>query len=165
MFRDGELVLMDAGCEYYGYASDITRTWPVNGRYTPAQRALYEAVLDVQKSIISATRANETLNHLHNLASNLLLQKLKGEILYCMKYHPLQLYFLLGLGILSERMGLVAIDKLFPHHVGHYLGMDVHDTMLVNRNISLAPNMVITCEPGIYIPRDYPVDQLQKANE
>ena len=77
--RDGELVLMDAGCEYYGYVSDITRTWPVNGRYTPAQRALYEAVLDVQKLIISATKANETLNHLHNLASNLLLQKLKGK--------------------------------------------------------------------------------------
>lgn len=79
MSRDGELVLMDAGCEYYGYVSDITRTWPVNGQYTPAQRALYEAVLDVQKLIISATKANETLNHLHSLASNLLLQKLKGK--------------------------------------------------------------------------------------
>ena len=75
------------------------------------------------------------------------------------------MYFILELGILSERMGLVAADKLFPHHVGHYLGMDVHDTMLINRNISLAPNMVITCEPGIYIPRDFPVDQPQKANE
>ena len=69
---------MDAGCEYYGYVSDITRTWPVNGRYTPAQQALYEAVLDVQKLIISATKANETLNHLHHLASNLLLVRLKG---------------------------------------------------------------------------------------
>lgn len=69
---------MDAGCEYFGYASDITRTWPVNGQYTPAQQALYEAVLDVQKLIISATRANETLNHLHHLAKNLLSEKLKG---------------------------------------------------------------------------------------
>lgn len=81
-----------------------------------------------------------------------------------MKYHLLHC-ILLELGILSERMGLVAIDKLFPHHVGHYLGMDVHDTMLMNRNISLAPNMVVTCEPGIYVPRDFPVDQPQKANE
>lgn len=70
---------MDAGCEYYGYVSDITRTWPVNGQYTPAQRALYEAVLDVQKLIISATKANETLNHLHHLAINLLSEKLKGK--------------------------------------------------------------------------------------
>ena len=77
--RDGEMVLMDAGCEYYGYVSDVTRTWPVNGRYTPAQRALYEVVFDVQKLIISATKANETLNHLHHLASNLLSEKLKGK--------------------------------------------------------------------------------------
>lgn len=77
--RDGELILMDAGCEYYGYVSDITRTWPVNGRYTPAQQALYEAVLDVQKLIISATKVNETLNHLHHLATNLLSQKLKSK--------------------------------------------------------------------------------------
>ena len=70
---------MDAGCEYHGYASDVTRTWPVNGRYTPAQQALYEAVLEVQRSIISATKVNETLNHLHHLASNLLSVKLKGK--------------------------------------------------------------------------------------
>ena len=79
LYRDGELVLVDAGCEYYGYVSDITRTWPVNGRYTPAQRALYEAVLDVQKLIISATKPNETLNHLHHIATNLLSEKLKGK--------------------------------------------------------------------------------------
>ena len=156
---------MDAGCEYYGYASDITRTWPVNGRYTPAQQALYEAVLDVQKLIISATKANETLNHLHHLASNLLLVKLKGKPVL----NKIPICFispvLIELGIVSNRMGSVIVNKLFPHHVGHYLGMDVHDTMLMNRNISLAPNMVITCEPGVYIPRDFPVDQPQKANE
>lgn len=155
---------MDAGCEYHGYASDITRTWPVSGRYTPAQQALYEVVLDVQKLIISATRANETLNHLHHLASNSLLERLKGNRNYAI-YKKCYIIFLIELGIVSNRIGLQAIEKLFPHHVGHYLGMDVHDTMLMSRNNSLAPNMVITCEPGVYIPKDFPVDQKQKANE
>ncbi|XP_065916735.1 xaa-Pro aminopeptidase 3-like [Dysidea avara] len=147
LLQESQLVLMDAGCEYHGYVSDITRTWPVNGHFTPAQRALYEAILDVQNKIIKVTKAGETLDHLHHIASNLLTEALKS------------------LGIISNRTGQHTVGRLFPHHVSHYLGLDVHDTMLIDRTNKLLPNMVITCEPAIYIPKDFPVDQPQIANE
>ncbi|XP_038639410.1 xaa-Pro aminopeptidase 3 isoform X2 [Scyliorhinus canicula] len=105
MIKDGEMVLLDGGCEYSGYVSDVTRVWPVNGRFTGPQSELYQAVLDVQKSCLSLCTPGTVGN-------------------YC------------------------------PHHVGHYLGMDVHDTPDISRSISLQPGMVVTIEPGIYIPED-----------
>ena len=113
------------------------------------------------------TKANESLNHLNHLASKLLSEKLKGknQLVMCNSFKCMVHINIIELGIISDRMGPSIVDKLFPHHVGHYLGLDVHDTMMMNRNISLVPNMVVTCEPGVYIPKNFPVDQPQKANE
>nr|XP_037286975.1 xaa-Pro aminopeptidase 3-like [Rhipicephalus microplus] len=135
---DGELVLMDGGCELHGYTSDLTRTWPVNGRFEPGQRELYELLWDVQQ---------------------LLLRKLEGPMSLDALFHIMcaQLgHRLREAGILSPHTPdselVQEAHKLCPHHVGHYLGMDVHDTPLIPRSLRLAPGSVLTVEPGIYIP-------------
>ncbi|KAJ8028635.1 Xaa-Pro aminopeptidase 3 [Holothuria leucospilota] len=136
--QDGDMVLMDAGCEYHGYASDVTRTWPINGKFTEAQAELYNAVLTVQKDCIEQCTAGSTLDQV---------------------YH----FMLLGLGRSLQHLGILRsnlnevdlhrVSKIFcPHHVGHYLGMDTHDTVRVSRSNQLQPGMVITIEPGVYIP-------------
>lgn len=137
----GDLVLMDAGCEYHGYVSDVTRTWPVNGRFSAAQSALYEVVRTTKEEVTQLCRAGVTLNYLHSAASDILAAQLQT------------------LGVISHRLNSSrlsqAMGRLFPHHVGHYLGMDTHDTMLVDRNSILTPGMVVTIEPGVYISRDF----------
>ncbi|XP_035759129.1 xaa-Pro aminopeptidase 3 isoform X2 [Egretta garzetta] len=138
--KDGELVLLDGGCESSCYVSDITRTWPVNGRFTKPQAELYQAVLDIQKSCLSLCSPGVSLENIYSLMLSLIGQKLKE------------------LGILkssiTESHFLKAVRKYCPHHVGHYLGMDVHDTPDISRSLPLQPGMVITIEPGIYIPED-----------
>ncbi|XP_033111853.1 xaa-Pro aminopeptidase 3-like [Anneissia japonica] len=136
--NDNELVLMDAGCEYHGYASDVTRTWPVNGRYTTPQGELYELVLRIQKNCIHMCREGATLDQ---------------------AYHQMLTWIgegLQHLGIISDKlnhMELYKVAKCYcPHHLGHYLGMDTHDTTKVSRSNQLQPGMVVTIEPGIYIP-------------
>ncbi|XP_074907166.1 xaa-Pro aminopeptidase 3 isoform X4 [Buteo buteo] len=138
--KDGELVLLDGGCESSCYVSDITRTWPVNGRFTKPQAELYQAVLDIQKSCLSLCSPGMSLENIYSLMLSLIGQKLKE------------------LGILknsiTESHFFKAVRKYCPHHVGHYLGMDVHDTPDISRSLPLQPGMVITIEPGIYIPED-----------
>ncbi|XP_066998652.2 xaa-Pro aminopeptidase 3 [Anabrus simplex] len=133
----GDMVLMDAGCEYHGYCSDITRTWPISGSFTSTQKALYEAVLSVQKDLINLCSAFPTLDSLFNSMCKLLGKRLKE------------------LGMLSMHISENELSKaaysFCPHHVSHYLGMDVHDTALIPRSINLEPGMVITVEPGIYV--------------
>ncbi|XP_071951353.1 xaa-Pro aminopeptidase 3-like [Antedon mediterranea] len=136
--QDKELVLMDAGCEYHGYASDITRTWPVNGRYTSAQGELYELVLRIQKDCIELCREGSTLDQ---------------------AYHQMLTWIGVGLqrlGIISNKLSVLELNKVAklycPHHLGHYLGMDTHDTTKVSRSNQLQPGMVVTIEPGLYIP-------------
>ncbi|XP_017129943.1 xaa-Pro aminopeptidase 3 [Drosophila elegans] len=138
-----DLVLMDAGCEYGGYTSDITRTWPAGGRFTEPQRTLYEMLHQLQAEIIGAVMkpGGETLDQLFETT--------------CYK-----------LGKYLQEIGLVAKSvseykelagqgyRFCPHHVSHYLGMDVHDTPHVPRNTRLVPGMVFTVEPGIYIGHD-----------
>ncbi|XP_046399829.1 xaa-Pro aminopeptidase 3-like isoform X1 [Ischnura elegans] len=151
----GQMVLMDAGCEYYGYCSDITRTWPVSGRFTGPQAELYTAVLWVQQRLIQMCRPSETLDP---------SQKLRSD--FTESVHSLDALFhtmclLLGerlkdLGFLPssaspDEMSKVAY-RYCPHHVSHYLGMDVHDTPAVPRSLPLLPGMVVTVEPGIYVP-------------
>ncbi|CAI5785958.1 xaa-Pro aminopeptidase 3 isoform X1 [Podarcis lilfordi] len=140
LIKDGEMVLLDGGCEYSGYVSDITRTWPINGRFTSPQAELYQAVLEVQKSCLRLCSPGVSLENIYSLMLTLTGQKLKD------------------LGILqkstTENHLFKAVRKYCPHHVGHYLGMDVHDTPDVSRSIPLQPGMVITIEPGIYIPED-----------
>ncbi|KAF2494832.1 metallopeptidase [Lophium mytilinum] len=133
LFSGTELVLVDAGAEYGGYITDITRTWPTRGKFSSPQRDLYEMILRVQRTCVSLCRAdaNMTLDKLHRTASNGLKD---------------------GLGQLGFDMSGDAIDTLFPHHVGHFIGLDVHDAPGHPRTNPLEPNQCITIEPGIYVP-------------
>ncbi|XP_055617232.1 xaa-Pro aminopeptidase 3 [Toxorhynchites rutilus septentrionalis] len=145
--RGGDMVLMDAGCEYGGYTSDITRTWPINSEFTDPQRVLYEVLLEVQK---------ELLAKLQNEGGETLDQLFDTMCLRIGKY--LQEVGLIPKILQGVELGRAAY-KFCPHHVSHYLGMDVHDTSLVSRSIKLVPGMVCTVEPGIYISaqrRDVP---------
>lgn len=134
---EGEMVLMDAGCEYHGYSSDITRTWPVSGRFSQSQRDLYEAVLSVQTELIRMCATLPSLDSLFHAMCSLLGLRLQE------------------LGVLSSRSTQDELSRaaysFCPHHVSHYLGMDVHDTALIPRSVPLEPGMVITVEPGIYV--------------
>ncbi|XP_078286475.1 xaa-Pro aminopeptidase 3 isoform X2 [Rhinoraja longicauda] len=139
LVKDGELVLLDGGCEYSGYVSDVTRTWPVNGRFSKPQSELYQAIFDVQKSCLTLCTPGISLENIYAFMLNLLGQKLKD------------------LGVLQEKSQhdiYKTVRRYCPHHVGHYLGMDVHDTPDISRSIALQPGMVVTIEPGIYIPEN-----------
>uniref|UniRef100_A0A182Q3P5 Aminopeptidase P N-terminal domain-containing protein n=1 Tax=Anopheles farauti TaxID=69004 RepID=A0A182Q3P5_9DIPT len=140
--HDGELILLDAGCEYHGYTSDITRTWPVDGRFREPHRVLYEVLLQVQRELLDCLQfaGGETLDQLFDT----MCAKI-GKYLQEIKLIPAGLS-----GLELSR----AAYKFCPHHVSHYLGMDVHDTPLISRNMQLQPGMVCTVEPGIYIPKD-----------
>ncbi|KAI0601112.1 peptidase M24, structural domain-containing protein [Biscogniauxia sp. FL1348] len=135
MLDESEFVLVDAGGEYGSYVSDITRTWPVCGRFTPPQRDLYEAVLRAQRSSVSLCRAsaNVTLDKLHSITEAALRDQLQQ----------------LGFDLSGNLM-----DVLFPHHVGHYVGLDVHDVPGYPRNVVLKEGHCITIEPGVYVPDD-----------
>lgn len=134
--RDDELVLVDAGGEYGTYITDITRTWPVSGKFSPAQRDLYEAVLRVQRSGLALCRADAalSLDQIHRATESALRTELTK------------------LGFELSRPG--ALDVLFGHHVGHYVGLDVHDCPGYARNIALKPGHCVTIEPGVYVPDD-----------
>lgn len=139
--NDGELLLVDAGAEYQGYASDITRTWPVNGCFTPAQREVYEVVLEAQLAAIAATRPGNHWNQAHEAAVQVVTRGL------------------VSLGLLKGRVPKLIKDgacrKFFMHRTGHWLGLDVHDVgdyKVGDEWRVLEPGMVMTVEPGIYIP-------------
>ncbi|TDL29014.1 peptidase M24 [Rickenella mellea] len=134
LVRDGELVLMDAGCEYNGYASDITRTYPVNGVYSPPQRDLYAAVLSAQKACMAlCTQSNGlSLNDIHRQSCELLRQELN------------QIGFSLSSGEVEH--------ILYPHYLSHPIGIDLHESTYFDRSNRLVEGMVVTIEPGIYVP-------------
>ncbi|MCJ1423566.1 hypothetical protein MMC29_001450 [Sticta canariensis] len=140
ILKDGELVLVDAGGQYGGYITDITRTWPIAGKFTPAQKDLYNAVLSTQRACIALCRASATvsLDKLHDIAESTLRDQL------------IQLGF--------ELPGSRGLEALFPHHLSHYIGLDVHDTPGQSRKASLQAGQCVTIEPGLYIPDspDYP---------
>ncbi|MEP7147887.1 MAG: Xaa-Pro aminopeptidase [Acidobacteriota bacterium] len=144
--KDGDLILIDAGAEYQGYASDITRTFPVNGKYTKAQREVYDVVLDVQEQCIEYTKTGNTVKRRQELSIELLTEGMKK----------------LGLlkGNTKDLIKKKSYMKYYMHGVGHYLGLDVHDagryfTDQGARNSKpFAPGMVLTVEPGLYIPPD-----------
>ena len=144
--RDGDLILIDAGAEYKGYASDITRTFPVNGRFTQPQRDVYDVVLDVQEKCIEYTKTGNTVKGRQEYSIELLTEGMKK----------------IGLlkGDTKSLIKKKAYMKYYMHGVGHYLGLDVHDagryfTDQTARNSKpFAPGMVLTVEPGLYIPPD-----------
>ena len=144
--RDGDLILIDAGAEYKGYASDITRTFPVNGKFTPAQRDVYDVVLDVQKQCTDYTKTGNTVKGRQEFSIELLTEGMKK----------------LGLlkGDTKQLIKKKAYMRYYMHGVGHYLGLDVHDAgryftdQGAKNSKPFAPGMVLTVEPGLYIPPD-----------
>ncbi|MEH6575587.1 MAG: Xaa-Pro aminopeptidase [Amphritea sp.] len=146
--RDGDLVLIDAGCELDYYASDITRTFPVSGRFSDPQKALYELVLNAQKACIEAIRPGVLWNDIHDISVQVLVSGLIE----------------LGLleGELADLIESGAYRDFYMHRVGHWLGMDVHDVgdyKIDGEWRPLQPGMVMTVEPGLYIsPQNENVD-------
>ena len=139
--NDGDLLLIDAGCEYQCYASDITRTFPVNGRFSPEQRAVYEIVLEANLAAIEKVRPGNHWNDPHDAAVRIVTQGL------------------VKLGLLKGRVAALVRDgayrRFFMHRTGHWLGMDVHDVgdyKVGGEWRVFEPGMVLTIEPGIYIP-------------
>ena len=142
MLKDGDLLLIDAGAEYQGYASDITRTFPVNGTFSKAQREVYEVVLEAQAGAINKVKPGNHWNDPHNEAVKILT---KG---------------LVSLGLLKGRPSKLVRDeeyrRFYMHRTGHWLGLDVHDVgdyRLDEEWRLLEPGMTLTVEPGLYITR------------
>lgn len=139
--KDGDLLLIDAGCEYQGYASDVTRTFPVNGQFNEGQRELYNLVLEAQKAAIEQTLPGNHWNEPHEAAVKVLT---KG---------------LVELGLLKGSVDKLIEDhsyrRFYMHRTGHWLGLDVHDVgdyKFDDEWRILEPGMVLTIEPGLYIP-------------
>ncbi len=138
--RDGDLLLIDAGAEYRGYAGDITRTFPVNGEYSRVQREVYEVVLDAQLAAIAKAQPGNHWNDPHEAAVKVLTRGL------------------VDLGLLKGRVPKLvregAYRQYYMHRTGHWLGMDVHDVgdyKVDERWRLLEPGMALTVEPGLYI--------------
>ncbi|EFA83330.1 peptidase M24 family protein [Heterostelium album PN500] len=148
LLKDGDLCLMDAGAEYWGFTSDITRTYPVNGRFSQAQREIYEAVLDVNKRCIELVKPGASINSIHEQSVLMITEHLQR------------------LGILPSGKTVSSLarsgvyHKYYPHCIGHYLGMDTHDCIDISYGETLTEGMIITIEPGIYIDaNDMSVDE------
>ncbi|PIE44192.1 MAG: Xaa-Pro aminopeptidase [Gammaproteobacteria bacterium] len=143
LIGNGQLVLIDAGCELDYYASDITRTFPANGRFSTEQKAIYEIVLRAQKAAIEKVVVGNHWNHPHEAAVRIITEGLVE----------------LGIleGAVDELIEKQAFTKYYMHRTGHWLGMDVHDVgdyKVGGQWRVLEPNMVLTVEPGIYISPD-----------
>lgn len=141
--NDGDLVLIDAGCEYQHYAADITRTFPINGRFSPEQKAIYELVLKAQLAGIEAARAGNHWDAPHQATVAVITTGLVK----------------LGLlkGSVKKLIAAGAYSEFYMHRAGHWLGMDVHDVgdyKVDGEWRLLEPGMVMTIEPGIYIAPD-----------
>jgi Xaa-Pro aminopeptidase len=138
--QDGDLLLVDAGCEFGYYASDVTRTFPVNGTFTREQQAIYELVLEAQLASIEKTRVGATLDDIHKASVETLTRGLVR----------------LGLlsGDVSELIAKEAFKPFYMHRTSHWLGMDVHDVgryFVGGQHRPLEPGIVLTIEPGLYI--------------
>ncbi len=143
ILHGGELLLIDAGAEYRGYAADITRTFPVNGRFTPAQAEIYQLVLDAMHAAMAEVRPGRSFDAPHAAAVRVITEGLVD----------------LGLlsGAVPELIEAGAHRRFFMHRVGHWLGRDVHDVghyKIDGDWRELEPGMVLTIEPGIYVPGD-----------
>ncbi|MAS25483.1 MAG: Xaa-Pro aminopeptidase [Oceanospirillaceae bacterium] len=147
--KDGDLILIDAGCELDYYASDITRTFPANGKFSEPQRKLYQLVLDANYAAIAAVKPGVDWNTPHEVAVKVLVEGL-------VEYGLLQ-------GEVSELIESLAYKPFYMHKTGHWLGMDVHDVgeyRIDGEWRILEEGMVMTIEPGLYIaPDDLTVDE------
>ncbi len=143
VLSDGDLLLIDAGCEVSHYTADITRTFPVNGRFSPAQRAMYDVVLKAQLAAIDACRTGTPFWGVHDVAVRVLTEGM------------------VKLGLLVGEVDQLIEDedykRFYMHGTSHWLGLDVHDVGLYGRQgeiRELAPGMVLTVEPGLYVAAD-----------
>lgn len=143
VMNDGELLLIDAGCELGYYASDVTRTFPVNGKFSDEQRAVYEVVLRAQKACIEEVKPGATLEALHDGAVRSITEGL------------------IDIGLLEGDLDALIEDKkyepFYMHRTSHWLGMDVHDVghyYVDGQHRPLEPDFVLTVEPGVYIGTD-----------
>ncbi len=138
--KSGELFLIDAGCEYSFYASDITRTIPVNGKYSKQQRIIMDIVMEAHDAAMSKARVGETFKAMHDAAEEALIEGL--------------IRIKLVKGTRAEVLKSGAHLKYYPHRTGHWLGIDVHDECPYNseteKSLGLKPGMVFTVEPGLY---------------
>lgn len=148
LLNDGDLLLVDAGCEFRGYASDITRTYPINGVFNPAQRAIYALVLQAQLAAIDTLRPGNHWADSHDAAVKVLTAGL------------------VKLGLLKGSVSKLIRDEgyrqFYMHKTGHWLGLDVHDVgdyRVGDESRVLEPGMVMTVEPGLYIPEQKGVDK------
>ncbi len=159
--RSGDLCLIDAGCELDGYASDITRTFPVNGKFSGPQRALYDITLAAQEAAIAASKPGNTFMQPHDAALKVLTQGLLDE----------KLLKLSELGSLENAIETGAYRRFYMHRTSHWLGMDVHDVGSYREQTEgpskedkpwriLKSGMVITIEPGLYVR---PADDVDEA--
>jgi Xaa-Pro aminopeptidase len=158
--RSGELCLIDAGCELDGYASDITRTFPVNGKFTGPQLALYNIALAAQEAAIAMTKPGNTFIQPHEAALKVLTQGLLDE----------KLLKLSELGSLENAIETGAYRRFYMHRTSHWIGMDVHDVGSYREGSESSPQdqkpwrilksgMVITIEPGLYIRPAEDIDE------
>lgn len=141
--QDGDLFLIDAGAEVDYYTADITRTYPVNGRFTPVQHRIYQQVLTIQKEVIANVRPGVTKKELQDQAIDGLVSLMLEEKMFTESRQT----------IIDEQL----YRRYYMHGIGHYLGMDVHDagrSQMNGEDRPLEPGMVYTIEPGIYIPYD-----------
>ncbi|KAH7834363.1 hypothetical protein Vadar_015214 [Vaccinium darrowii] len=134
--NDGDLVLMDIGCELHGYVSDLTRTWPPCGRFTPVHEELYELILETNKECLDLCKPGTSIRQIHNYSVDKLRKGFKK------------------IGILKDDRSHT-YQQLNPTNIGHYLGMDVHDCSTISCDRPLKPGVVITIEPGVYIPTGF----------
>lgn len=140
----GEMMLIDAGCEWDYYASDITRTTPISGKFSKSQQALYEGILDAQLKIIKAVKPGVSKQKLQEKSEHLLTSVMRD----------------LGIlkGSLDELIEKKSFKKYYPHGIGHWMGLDVHDTCPYKdekgKDILFEEGMVLTIEPAIYLPKD-----------
>jgi len=159
--KAGQLCLIDAGCELDGYASDITRTFPASGKFTPAQRTLYDIVLAAQEAAIAATRPGQRFIDPHNAATRVLIEGMLDTGLLAKAKH----------GTVDDVLESGAYRQFYMHRTGHWMGMDVHDcgdytepgsqpseekdalgqTVMRKPSRILKPGMVLTIEPGLYV--------------
>ncbi|RDV29100.1 Xaa-Pro aminopeptidase [Alteromonas aestuariivivens] len=148
----GDLVLIDAGAEYQGYAADITRTFPVSGTFSEAQKAIYNLVLDAQEGVLAMLKPGVTLPEASAVAVRILTEGL-------VKLNILK-------GTVDENIASKAWQQYFLHGLGHYLGLDVHDVgdyKLNGEDRPLQPGMVITVEPGLYFPNQPQVPEAYRG--
>lgn len=134
VMSDDEMVLVDAAGSIGGYCSDISRTWPVGGKFSQPQRDLYEAVLNVQRKCIELCKASTglSIHDIHEKSMEFMKIELRN-----VGFHNIQKW---------------DVNKLYPHYIGHHLGLDVHDIPGASRSEAIQEGMVITVEPGVYVP-------------